>query len=54
MFCEIGREAVVARSVLWDRCAVGARGMVDRCLVADGGLVPEGSDLYATLRAGPA
>lgn len=52
--CEIGREAVVARSVLWDRCAVGPRGMVDRCLVADGALVPAGSDLYATLRAGPA
>jgi len=50
---EVGRSAVVSRSVLWDACAVGAGSQVDRCLVADGGLVPEGVHLYRVLRAGP-
>jgi NDP-sugar pyrophosphorylase family protein len=50
--CEVGPAAVVSRSVLWDHCAVGARGMIDRCLVADGAVVPEGAELYRALRAG--
>ncbi len=52
--CQVGPGAVVSRSVLWDRCAVGADALVDRCLVADGTVVPEGAELYGALRAGSA
>jgi NDP-sugar pyrophosphorylase family protein len=50
--CQVGPGAVVSRSVLWDRCAVGADAMVDRCLVADGAVVPERVELYGAFRAG--
>ena len=50
---QVGAAAVVARSVLWENCALGPGSMVDRCLIADGGLVPAGSELYGALQAGP-
>ena len=33
--CTVERDAVVSRSVAWDRCAVGAKAVVDECVLAD-------------------
>jgi NDP-sugar pyrophosphorylase family protein len=33
--CTIGPKAVVSRSVVWDRCHVGAGAFVDECILTD-------------------
>ena len=32
--CEVGAEAVVCRSVLWEHCELGCGSMIDQCVVA--------------------
>jgi len=40
--CVIERDVVVSRSVLWNDVRVGARAVLDDCIVADNGLVRSG------------
>jgi NDP-sugar pyrophosphorylase family protein len=43
--CIVDPEAVVARSVAWNRCTVGAQAMVDASVLADDARVAAGSRL---------
>ncbi|HET8644439.1 MAG TPA: NDP-sugar synthase, partial [Vicinamibacteria bacterium] len=43
--CQIGEDAVVADSVLWDRVVLEAGAVVRGCVVADGARVREGERL---------
>jgi NDP-sugar pyrophosphorylase family protein len=47
----IGGGAVVSRIVTWEGCFIGARSLVDRCIVADGAAVPRDARLVAVIRA---
>jgi NDP-sugar pyrophosphorylase family protein len=33
--CHIGREAVISCSILWERCRVGVRSVLDHCVLTD-------------------
>jgi mannose-1-phosphate guanylyltransferase len=46
----VGQDAVVSRSVLWSGCVVLDGAFVDRCVVADSGVVTMGESLLSTLR----
>jgi NDP-sugar pyrophosphorylase family protein len=48
----VARGAVVSRSVLWNNCQLGADSVLDRCLLADGALVPPRASLYGRLSTG--
>jgi NDP-sugar pyrophosphorylase family protein len=47
---EVGRGAVVSRSVLWSECRVGSRSFVDRSLLADRAVVEPASALIHAVR----
>jgi NDP-sugar pyrophosphorylase family protein len=47
----IGSDAVVSRTVTWEGCVIGARALVDRCIVADRASVPRDGRLVAVIRA---
>jgi NDP-sugar pyrophosphorylase family protein len=46
--CVVEREAVVCRSVLWDRCHVGQRATVDHHVLGEGVHVRAGANLFHT------
>jgi NDP-sugar pyrophosphorylase family protein len=46
---QIRRGAVVARTVTWSDCRVEEDAVVDRCLLADGAVVPAGELLHSAL-----
>jgi ADP-glucose pyrophosphorylase len=47
-------SARVDRSILWDDVEIGARAVLDECIVTDGAVVPEGARYRrAVLRGGP-
>lgn len=48
--CEIAAGAVVSRSVLWNRCVVGAQALVDRCLLADDATIEPSSTLFNSVK----
>jgi NDP-sugar pyrophosphorylase family protein len=48
--CEIGKEAVVTRSVLLSHCLVGAGARVDSSLLADDVDVPSGVEVSDTVQ----
>lgn len=41
----VGRDAVVARSVLWSRCTIGEESMVHACVVGNDAVIPAGTTL---------
>jgi len=47
---DVGCEALVSRSVLWNACTVGDGAMVDGCLLADGAVVERGEMLTGAVR----
>lgn len=47
--CVVGRGAVVGRSVLWDHATVGAKGIIDRCVVAHGVSIDAGTSQHAAV-----
>jgi NDP-sugar pyrophosphorylase family protein len=40
--CTVAAEAIVSRTVAWNRCLVGARAVVDECVLADDAAVEAG------------
>jgi NDP-sugar pyrophosphorylase family protein len=48
----VGQDAVVSRSILWSGCVVHDGAFLDRCVVADCGVVTMGESLLSTLRKG--
>jgi mannose-1-phosphate guanylyltransferase len=42
--CRVAPDAVLSRSILWDRVTVGAGAQLDDCVVADGVTVPAGAN----------
>lgn len=48
--CTVERDAVVARTVAWDRCAVGAKAVVDECVLADDAAVDPQARLAGEVR----
>jgi mannose-1-phosphate guanylyltransferase len=52
--CTIERGAVVSRSVLWDRCVVGAEAIADGCVLGHDAVVQDGARLAGTVEMPPA
>ena len=46
----VSRDALVSRSVLWQRCRVGRQGLVDNCVLADEAVVTPRQTLLETVR----
>jgi NDP-sugar pyrophosphorylase family protein len=46
----VGRDAMVARSVLWSRCDVGERSVVHGCVVGNDAIVPPAARLFNVVR----
>jgi NDP-sugar pyrophosphorylase family protein len=49
----VGRGALVARSVVWSRCAVGEGSVVHGCVLGNEAVVPSGSRLFNAVRPQP-
>ncbi len=41
--CDVADNAVIERSILWDRVTVGAGARLTNCIVADDVAIPEGA-----------
>jgi NDP-sugar pyrophosphorylase family protein len=48
--CTVAIDAVVSRTVAWNRCLVGAHAVVDGCLLADDALVEANSHVAGEIR----
>jgi NDP-sugar pyrophosphorylase family protein len=48
---SVGRNAVVARSVVWSRCGVGEGSMVHGCVVGNDAVIPPGTRLFNVVRS---
>jgi NDP-sugar pyrophosphorylase family protein len=48
--CQVGEDALVSRSVAWDRCLVGAGAVVDGCVLADDAVIPQRARLFHAFR----
>lgn len=48
--CEVAPDAVLSRSVLWNRCLVGRQAVVDRCLLADDATIEPSSVLFNSVK----
>jgi mannose-1-phosphate guanylyltransferase len=48
--CEVGEDALVSRSVAWNRCLVGAGAVVDGCVLADDAVIPQRARLFHAFR----
>jgi NDP-sugar pyrophosphorylase family protein len=46
----VARDAVVSRSVLWNRCVVGEEALVDRCLLADDASIEPSAALFNSVK----
>jgi len=49
---HVGAEAVVCRSAVWDRCQIGMRARVDRCVVTHGARVRPAAQLRGSVVQG--
>jgi NDP-sugar pyrophosphorylase family protein len=49
---RIGEDAVVSRSVLWNRCTIGEGAFVDRSLLADAAVIGNRQSLFAAMKVG--
>lgn len=48
--CEVAQNAMVSRSVLWNRCLVGRQAVVDRCLLADDAAIEPSAVLFNSVK----
>ena len=48
--CRIEGDAIVSRTVIWDRCAVAARAVVDGCVLTDDVTVEAGARVSGEIR----
>ena len=48
--CRIESDAIVSRTVAWDRCGVAARAVVDTCVLADDVIVETGARVSNEIR----
>jgi NDP-sugar pyrophosphorylase family protein len=49
--CTVALDAIVSRTVAWNRCRVSARSVVDACVLADDAIVPPNSCLRGEIRS---
>jgi NDP-sugar pyrophosphorylase family protein len=48
--CHVGEDALVSRSVAWDRCRIGVGAVVDGCVLTDDASVAPRARLYHSLK----
>jgi mannose-1-phosphate guanylyltransferase len=48
--CEVAEGALLSRSVAWNRCRIGARAVVDGCVLTDDASVGPGGRLFNVLK----
>ena len=46
---SIGEDSVVSRTIIWDRCAIGKRALIDHSIFTDGALVDAGGTVRNTV-----
>jgi carbonic anhydrase/acetyltransferase-like protein (isoleucine patch superfamily) len=51
--CSVAVDAVVSRTVAWNRCLVSARAVVDGCLLADDAIVEANAHVCGEVRVPP-